>query len=222
MISRREFITLLGGTPAAWPMVARAQQPARIRRLAMLIGGPVSDPAWGRWATAFREELAKLGWIEGGNLHIDLRYVAGTYEGSLASAAELVRLSPDVIFASSGVATRAAEEQTKTIPIIFTGPSTVVGGVNVARPAGNLTGFPILYPSIAGKWVELLKGADDRIGSHTSTSIQPLEEAPEGITFLQSRKLRERWLWSRLRPTIATTPGSSARSVRSQHSRTAA
>jgi putative ABC transport system substrate-binding protein len=163
-IARREFITLVGGTAAAWPLAALAQQPGRMRRLAMLIGGPLSDPGWGRWTTAFREELAKLGWIDGGNLRIDLRFVeSGGFERSLAIAAELVRLAPDVIFTSSGLATRAAQEATRTIPIVFTGPSTVGGGENVARPEGNLTGFPILYPSIAGKWVELLKDADTRV-----------------------------------------------------------
>jgi putative ABC transport system substrate-binding protein len=192
---RRDFITLLGGA-AAWPRASRAQQSARVRRLGMLIGGPLSDPAWGRWATAFREELAKLGWIEGGNLRIDLRFVAGTYERSLASAAELVSLAPDVIFASSGVATRAAEQLTKTIPIIFTGPSTVIGGENVARPAGNITGFPILYPSIAGKWVALLKETDPRVsrvayvsnnaaltGNSVGASyIDPIEETARSMT----------------------------------------
>jgi putative tryptophan/tyrosine transport system substrate-binding protein len=183
-MKRREFIALLGGAAAAWPLAVSAQQPERMRRLAMLIGAPPNDPAWGRWATAFREELAKLGWIEGGNLRIDLRSVEGDFERSLATAAELVRLRPDVIFTSSGVATRAAQEQTKTIPIVFTGPSTVVGSENVARPAANLTGFPILYPSIAGKWVELLRDADARVARVAYVNNNPARGRNGGMAYV--------------------------------------
>jgi putative ABC transport system substrate-binding protein len=160
---RREFITLLGGTAAAWPLAARAQPADRVRRIGMLIGGPTSDPSWGRYTEAFKEELAKRGWNEGRNLLIDLRVVVPDVARSAALAAELVDLAPDVIFASTGIATRAAQQETKTIPIVFTGPPNVVGGENIARPTGNITGFDILYPSIGGKWVELLKRVDARV-----------------------------------------------------------
>jgi ABC-type uncharacterized transport system substrate-binding protein len=159
---RRAFITLLGGAAAAWPRTAHAQQADRMRRLGVLIGGSRDDPGWERYTTAFREALAKLGWIEGGNLRIDLGFAAGDPDRARAAAAELLRSAPEVIFTSSGFATRAAQQLTRTIPIVFAGPSLAVGE-NEARPTGNVTGFPILYPSIAGKWVELLKEVDARI-----------------------------------------------------------
>jgi len=152
----------------------------------------MSDPAWGRWTTAFREELAQLGWIERKNLKIEFRYVAGSFENSLKSAAEVVAFAPDVIFTSSGVATRAAQQQTNTVPIVFTGPSPVIEGEN--RPTGNLTGFPILYPSIAGKWVELLREVDLRVtrvgyvvdnpaltGTGSRAYVLPIEETARVI-----------------------------------------
>jgi putative ABC transport system substrate-binding protein len=157
-MNRRDMIALIGSA-AAWPVAARAQQHDRVRRLGMLIGGSADDPGWQRYTAAFREALAKLGWIDGVNLSIDLGFAAGDLDRARAAAAELVGLGPDVIFASSGFATRAAQQQTGAIPIVFAGPG-LPSGENDARPAGNITGFPILYPSIAGKWVELLKEAD--------------------------------------------------------------
>jgi putative ABC transport system substrate-binding protein len=159
---RRELITLLGGAAAAWPLAARAQQTERMRRVGVLIGGSASDPTSERYAAVFKEELAKLGWIEGRNLRIDLRFAVDS-DQSQDSAAELVSLAPDVIHVSTGAPTRAVRRQTQTIPIVFTGPSNASADVNVARPQGNITGFPFLYPSIAGKWVELLKEAAPRI-----------------------------------------------------------
>jgi putative ABC transport system substrate-binding protein len=147
---RREFITLLGGA-AAWPGAARAQQSIRMRRVGALIGGSENDPASRRYSSAFKEELAKLGWVDGGNLRIEQRFaVGGDFDRARATAAELVSVAPDVIFVSSGTPTRAMQQQTKTIPIVFAGPGNL-SVVSVARPEGNMTGFPILYPSIAGK-----------------------------------------------------------------------
>jgi putative ABC transport system substrate-binding protein len=142
--------------------VARAQQADRVRRLAVLFGTSASDPRSQHHATVFRQELAKLGWMEGRNLQIDFRF-AVELGASQAAATELVRLAPDVIYTWSGITTAAMRQQTKTIPIVFTGPSSTVVDVNIARPQGNITGFPFLYPSIAGKWVELLKEADPRV-----------------------------------------------------------
>jgi len=161
MIGRREFITLLGGT-AAWPLAARAQQPERMRRVGVLFGVSENDPKAPRDTAIFRQELAKLGWTEGRNLEIDFRF-AVEFAPAQAAAAELVRLTPDVIYVWGGLQTTAVRQQTQAIPIVFTGPSSTVADVNVARPQGNITGFPFLYPSIAGKWVELLKEADPRV-----------------------------------------------------------
>jgi putative ABC transport system substrate-binding protein len=185
---RREFITLIGGA-AAWPLAARAQQPGRARRVGVLIGGSENDPVSGRYPAAFREGLTKQGWVDGGNLRLDVRFEAGDFDHARATAAELVNLGPDVIFVMGGVTTRAIVQQTKTIPIVFVGPSNVVAEEDIPRPKGNVTGFPILYPSIAGKWVELLKEADPRVArvalirNPTGTAfadssyVTPIEEA---------------------------------------------
>jgi putative tryptophan/tyrosine transport system substrate-binding protein len=159
---RRTFISLLGGA-AMLPVAARGQaMPAR--RVGMIVGGEEGDPRSQRYAGAFREELARLSWIEGRNLRIDIRFAGDYLDRLRVPAAEIVSLSPDVVFVGTGLATAAVQQQTKTIPTVYIGPGPEVGLVkNIARPEGNITGFPILYPSIAGKWVELLKEADPRI-----------------------------------------------------------
>jgi putative ABC transport system substrate-binding protein len=161
-MQRRDFITLLGGAAAAWPLAARAQG-ERLRRVAVLFGTAENDPKSQRYVMLLRQELGRLGWTEGRNLQIDFRF-AVQLAPSQTAIAELVRLAPDVIYVWGGSPSRAARQQTKTIPIVFVGPSTTVADVNVARPQGNITGFPFLHPSIAGKWVELLKEADPRVG----------------------------------------------------------
>jgi putative ABC transport system substrate-binding protein len=162
---RRDFITLIGGAtaePLLRPLTARAQQGDRLRRVAVLFGIPESDPKAQHDAAIFRQELAAHGWSEGRNLQIDFRFPA-QLRAVEAAMTELLRLKPDVIYSWGGLTTRVARQQTQTIPIVFTGPSTPVADVNVARPQGNITGFPFLYPSIAGKWVELIKEADPRV-----------------------------------------------------------
>jgi putative ABC transport system substrate-binding protein len=160
---RRQFITLLGSAVAAWPLAARAQQAERVRRIGILVAGDFNTPI--QQATA-REELAKLGWIEGRSLRIDVR-ASGSDPGRLArDAEELVNLSPDVIFAFTGAAARAAQRRTQTIPIVFVGggdpaDSNLVGGT--ARPTTNITGFANNFTSLGGKWVELLKQAYPRL-----------------------------------------------------------
>jgi putative ABC transport system substrate-binding protein len=158
---RRAFITLLGSAAAAWPLTATAQQ-GTMRRVGVLFGVTASDPKAQRDAAIFSRELGRLGWTEGRNLQVDFRF-AVEFAASQAAAADLVRLAPDVIYAWGGIQTGAIRQRTQTIPIVFMGPSSTVVDVNVARPQGNITGFPFLYPSIAGKWVELLKEADPRV-----------------------------------------------------------
>jgi putative ABC transport system substrate-binding protein len=159
-IRRREFITLLGGA-AAWPLVALAQQGERVRRIGMLTMGGVLTQSGPQ---AFREGMAKLGWIEGRNLQIDLRNSDGPHLAADADA--LVNLRPEVIFALNGAAARAAQQATKTIPIVFVGagdPTAAGLTGSVARPTGNATGFGNNFASQGGKWLELLKGAAPRI-----------------------------------------------------------
>jgi ABC-type uncharacterized transport system substrate-binding protein len=157
---RREFITLVGGAAASWPLAVRAQQGERMRRIGVLRPGEETDPTMQAYNAALRQELAKLGWIEGRNLRIDLRFATGDVNRVRAYAAELVSLAPDVIVTSGGAATRATQRQTQVIPIVFagigdTGDRGTLG--NIARPEGNATGFTNFYASLGGKWLELLK-----------------------------------------------------------------
>jgi len=157
---RRDFIRSLGGAAAAWPIAAHAQQGERVRSIGLLGGQPDDDPETRAYLAALREGLAKLGWIEGRNLRIDLRFTSGDPNRMRAYAAELVSLAPEVIVTTSAPATRAAQEQTQTIPIVFTaGNDPVTNGLlqNTARPEGNTTGFTSTVDSLIGKWLELLK-----------------------------------------------------------------
>jgi putative ABC transport system substrate-binding protein len=157
---RREFIVGLSGAAAAvWPVVARAQQGDRMRRIGMLMGWDENDPGRKADLSAFTQGLAALGWTDGGNLRMDLRWAAGNLDRMRAFAKELVGLQPDVILATSTAVTAALQRETRTIPIVFVGISDPVGEGFVAslpRPGGNLTGFIDIEASIAGKWVELL------------------------------------------------------------------
>jgi putative ABC transport system substrate-binding protein len=163
---RREFITLLGGAAAAWPLAARAQQGERVRRIGVLAGQTDDDLDTRAQLAALREGLAKLGWLEGRNLRIDLRFTGNDPDRLRVYAVELVSLKPEVIITSGGATTRAAQEQTPAIPIVFTaGNDPVTNGLlqNTARPEGNTTGFTSTVDSLIGKWLELLKEAAPHI-----------------------------------------------------------
>src|SRR5262249_45996853 len=158
---RREVITLIGSA-AAWPLAARAQQGGRMRQVGLIRSGDDSDAQEEPVIAAFRQELAKLGWIEGRNLHIELRYSAVDFDRMRANVQELVALSPDVIVVGGGAATLGLQQRTGTVPIVFVlGGDPVASGVvqRIARPEANTTGITNLFPSIAGKWLELLKQA---------------------------------------------------------------
>jgi putative ABC transport system substrate-binding protein len=164
-LRRREFIVALGGA-AAWPLAARAQQDGRVQRIGVLYGDPEDDPATRANLAALRAGLANLGWIEGRNLRIDLRFTGSDPDRMRAYALELVSLAPDAIVTSSRPATTAVQEQTQTIPIVFTaGNDPATNGVlqNIARPEGNTTGFTSTVDSLIGKWLELLKEAAPHI-----------------------------------------------------------
>ena len=158
-LRRRDFITLFGGA-ATWPLTARAQQPERMRLIAVLIGYAEKDPALQSQVAAFRDALAKLGWTEGRNLRIEIRWAAGNPDRMKTLAKELVDLRPDAIFGVTTPATAALARETRTIPIVFAGVSDPSGFVaNLAHPGGNVTGFMSgnADPGLGGKWVELLK-----------------------------------------------------------------
>jgi ABC-type uncharacterized transport system substrate-binding protein len=161
---RREFIAGLGSA-AAWPAAARAQV-ERVRRIGLLARATDNDPRGEAFIAAFREGLAKLGWVEGRNLRIDLRFSDGGGDRIRANAAELVSRAPDVIFTIGGAPTRALQQQTQTIPIVFAAAGDVFANglvKNIARPEGNITGVTPMFYSLAGKWLELLKEAAPRV-----------------------------------------------------------
>ena len=158
-LRRRQFIALLGGAAAAWPLVVRAQQASEIRRLGVLMGYAESDPEANGFFAGFTERLAELGWLDGRNLRMDVRWAPGSVDRMRTFAKELVELRPDVILANSTPITAALQRETRTIPIVFAVASDPVGSGFVAslpRPGGNITGFSIAEPSLPGKWLELL------------------------------------------------------------------
>jgi putative tryptophan/tyrosine transport system substrate-binding protein len=157
---RRKFLVLLGGTAAAWPLAARAQQVAGPRHVGLLMAWKESDPEVQGWLTALREALGKLGWREGQNVLFEFRW-AGTDPNIMQQAAkELVLLQPDLIVSSSSPTTAFLLKQTHTIPLVFVNIVDPVGqgfAASMSRPGGNATGLVNLEPSMAGKWIELLK-----------------------------------------------------------------
>jgi putative tryptophan/tyrosine transport system substrate-binding protein len=164
-VRRREFISWVGGA-AAWPLAASAQQAdGRVRRIGILARGIETDAYLQAQLAALREELTKLGWIEGRNARFDLRLYDDDPVRLHAHADELVRLAPDVLVAGSRPSAQALLQATRTIPIVFANVGDPVDGgllTNIARPEGNATGATSLFTSIAGKWLELLKEAAPR------------------------------------------------------------
>jgi putative tryptophan/tyrosine transport system substrate-binding protein len=167
-------------------VVARAQQADRVRRVGVLASAAENDQGYQASIAAFREGLAKLGWVEGRNLRIELRFGAADANRFRAYAAELVKLAPDVIVAEGGAPTGALQQQTQTIPIVISpGGDVLANGLvkNVARPEGNITGVTTLYSSIAGKWLELLKEAVPRV-ERVAVIYNPQLASNAGAPFL--------------------------------------
>src|SRR6516225_2804971 len=160
-MERREFIRLFGSTTVLWPLAARAQQDQRVRHIGVLMADFSENVPEGRAvAAAFREELQKLGWTEGRNIRIDSRWAAADIEAMQRSAKELVGSQPELIFSTNTPATAALLRQTRTIPIVFVQVTDPVGSgfvASIPRPGGNVTGFITMAPTMAGKWLEMLK-----------------------------------------------------------------
>jgi len=153
-IQRREFITLIGGGVATWPLAARAQQGDRVRRIGMLNAADENDPWAKTLVSAFTQALADFGWTDGRNVRMDFRWDGGDVNRSRALAQELVGLQPDMIVAGGTVAAVALQRETRTIPIVFMGGSDPVASGLVPRldrPSGNVTGFAIWEASLGGK-----------------------------------------------------------------------
>jgi len=164
-MKRREFITLLGGA-AAWPLAARAQQGERVRRIGVLTAFTADDVESQARIAAFQLGLQKLGWTDGGNVRIDIRWAAGDVDLFRRYAAELFALAPDVILANGALALRPLQQAPRTVPIVFVNVPDPVGAgfvASLARPGGNSTGFTSFEYSLASKWLELLKEIAPRV-----------------------------------------------------------
>jgi putative ABC transport system substrate-binding protein len=164
---RREFITLLGGAVTAWPLAVRAQQPERVRRIGVFMLLAVDDPIGQARIAALREGFEKLGWTEGRNIRIDTRWTStGDVESMQRFAKELVALQPDLIVTQSTPITATLLQETRTIPIVFALVADPIGSgfvASFAKPGGNVTGFVTIEPTMAGKWLELLKEIAPRV-----------------------------------------------------------
>jgi putative ABC transport system substrate-binding protein len=157
---RREFITLIGGAAATWPIAARAQQPERMRRIGVILNAAETDTLARSNVKAFVGALRNLGWSEGQNLQVDIRWNDGSAELAQTRAAELVALAPDAILSSSTINLSALQRLSPTAPIVFLGVTDPLaqGFVsNLARPGGNITGFTYFEVQTAGKLLDLLK-----------------------------------------------------------------
>jgi putative ABC transport system substrate-binding protein len=159
-MQRREFIALLGGAGAVWPLAVRAQQPERVRLVAMLNALGSDDPEAQARTAVFEQALQQLGWVVGRNLKIEIRQIGSDVDLGRSGAAELVALVPDVILTIGSVAVSPLQQATRTIPIVFVNAPDPVGAgfvQSMARPGGNITGFSNFEYSMSGKWAELLK-----------------------------------------------------------------
>jgi putative ABC transport system substrate-binding protein len=157
-MKRRDFFTLLGGA-AAWPLAALAQQGGRMRRIGVLMPWDENDPEAKRRVSAFTQALAGLGWTDGRNVRMDLRWAGADINRIRALAQQLVGLRPDIILAGATAATLALQRGTRTIPVVFANVADpVVLGIveRLNQPGGNVTGFALFEPTLAGKWLELL------------------------------------------------------------------
>ena len=157
---RRDFIAFFGSAGALWPLAARAQQGDRMRRLGILMAGAESDPQYQADVAVFREGLQKLGWVDGQNIRIEVRWAGFDAETMRRYAKELIALQPDLILSNDTPTTATLLQQTRSVPIVFATVADPVGSgfvASFARPGGNATGFSVYEASLGGKWLELLK-----------------------------------------------------------------
>jgi putative ABC transport system substrate-binding protein len=182
-IRRRDFVTLLGGVAAAWPLAARAQQRERVRRIGAIMSVTAEDPEAPLRVAAFSQGLQELGWSVGRNVRIDWRWAGADRERVRTYAAELLALAPDLLLAS-GPSVRVVQQATRTVPIVFAGLNDPVGGGYVrslAQPGGNITGFGGTEYGFSAKWLELLKEIAPRL-SRVAVIRDPF--APSGPGYL--------------------------------------
>ena len=186
-MKRREFIALLGGAAVTGPFAARAQQPGRVRRIGFLSGLDGNDHESKVWFSGFMRGLEELGWTDGRNVRLEVRWAAGNVDRTRVFAKELVDLQPDVILAANSPVTAAFQRETRTIPIVFTVVSDPVGAgfvASFAHPGGNLTGFVYGEEGMASKWLELLREIAPSV-KQVANMFSP-DAAPRGGSFYLS------------------------------------
>jgi putative ABC transport system substrate-binding protein len=180
-LKRREFISLLGGAAATWPLAAGAQRGERVRRIGVLMSTAADDPESPLRVAAFAQGLGELGWTVGRNVQIDYRWGGGDPERFRRSAAELATLGPNVILVNSTPAVLAVQQATRAVPVAFVNVADPVGAgivASLARPGGNMTGFTLFEYSISAKWLELLKEIAPRV---TQVAVLRDHSSPSGI-----------------------------------------
>jgi putative tryptophan/tyrosine transport system substrate-binding protein len=184
---RRDFITLLGGAAVAWPLAARAQRPERVRQIGILMNNVATDSLFQSYVAAFVQALRNLGWVDGQNVRIDVRWNGGDAERAHTYAAEIVALAPDAILCASTTNLMALQQATRSVPIVFLQVSDPVAqGIvpNLVHPGGNVTGFMNFEFSIGGKWVELLKQIAPEL-MRVAVMFNP-DTSPQSKYFLRS------------------------------------
>jgi putative tryptophan/tyrosine transport system substrate-binding protein len=179
--TRRKFISLLGGTAAAWPIAARAQQSERMRRIGVLMNVTPDHPEGKSRLAVFRQALQELGWADGRNVRVETRGAAGVADNYRKYAAELLGLAPDVVLALTTTAVMELQRASRTVPIVFTQVIDPVGSgliASMARPGGNATGFTSFEYAISAKWLDLLKEIAPRV---TRVAVLRTASAAAGI-----------------------------------------
>ena len=214
MIGRREFITLLGGAAAAWPLAARGQQGERVRRIGVLTAGPRPDDQDAQAnIAAFVEGLQQLGWVDGRNVRIDYRWGLGQADTIRRQAAELAALAPDVILSSGTASLAQLMQVTVAVPIVFVNVSDPVGGGfvdSLSRPGGNATGFMQFEYELSAKWLELLK----QIAPHvTRAAVLRDPDLPSGIGQFAVIQSVARAVGVEVRPVSLRDPAETERAV---------
>ena len=187
---RREFLGVMGGAATLWPLTTRAQQPERMRRVAVLTPFTGDDAEGKAMASALQQGLDALGWAEGRNIRVEYRWGGGNVERTRTYAAELVGLAPDLIFAFFNTQLASLSRETRTIPIVFVGASDPIGAgyvASFAKPGGNITGFTLYEPSLAGKWLGILKEIAPAV-ARVAIMVNPETAILRGTFYLDALK----------------------------------
>jgi len=183
-MKRREFIAVLGSV-ALGPVAGRAQTPTRVRRVGVVMGYTERDPNGQLQVTAFRQQLQKLGWLEGGNLIIDFRFAADDPDRIRRLAIELLGLGPNVMVSNSNLVTTILQSEVRTIPLVFISVSDPIGSgfvTDLARPTGNVTGFANFQPTMGSKWLDILR----QIAPHVDHAGLLIHPEPPNFGYLKS------------------------------------